>query len=247
MIYFSHLLDDSEMKILLDNPGTGLESIEFSISENLDDLDQKLPAYERRLEQMGYPELILHGPFLDLNPAAFDRMVADATRVRYEQSYFAARKLGAKKLILHTCFVPDVYMLSGWADRVADFYRRFLEDKSDEIQILLENVLDPYPEPIREILEQIEHPAFGICLDVGHSNCYAQNPVPDWCHVLEKYMRHLHIHDNDGSRDAHLALGEGTVPVDTLMTYLKTMDYTIECSTLQDCQRSYDKILTITG
>ncbi len=245
MIYFSHLLDDSEMKILLENPGTGLESIEFSIAENLDHLEQKLLAYEKRLEQMEYPSLILHGPFLDLNPAAFDSMVEAATRVRYEQSYLAARKLGAKKLILHTCFQPKIYMLSGWADRVADFYRRFLEDKDDDIQILLENVLDPYPEPILDIVSQIAHPALGICLDMGHAHCYSERPMPEWCQVLGARVQHLHVHDNDGTRDAHLALGDGTVPSEAFTAYLKAADCTVECCTQRDCQLTYDKIWAI--
>lgn len=247
MIYFSHLLDDNEMRHLLQNPGTGLESIEFSISENLDSLDQKLLAYEKRLDAMGYPELILHGPFLDMNPAAFDSMVSEATRIRYEQTYTAARKLGAKKIILHTCYVPSVYLLEGWAERVADFYHRFLADKTDEIQILLENVLDPYPEPIAEIVEREKHPALGICLDVGHANCFSDRSAEEWCQVLEPKLRHLHVHDNDQSCDAHQALGTGTVPSGVLVPYIRQQDCTVECCTLQECRQSYDKILTITA
>lgn len=247
MIYFSHLLDDNEMKQLLKNPGTGLESIEFSISENLDHLDQKLQAYEKRLAYMGYPELTLHGPFLDLNPAAFDSMVAEATRTRYEQSYLAAKKLGAKKLILHTCFLPDVYMIPGWADRVADFYRRFLADKDDTVQILLENVLDPYPTPVWDIAAQLAHPAVGLCLDVGHANCYSEVAMSEWCRILEGKVRHLHVHDNDGTKDAHLALGEGTIPAEPFIPLLKVADCTVECFNQRDCQLTYDKILTIKG
>ena len=116
------------MQALVRQTAAGVESIEFSIAENLDHLTETLRSYEKRLEAMEGKELILHGPFLDLNPAAYDNLVAEATRVRYEQAYEAASVLGAKKIIFHSCHVPAVDMRQGWASRVAGFYQRFLAD-----------------------------------------------------------------------------------------------------------------------
>lgn len=243
MIYFSHLLEDSEMKALLKMTGGGVESIEFSVSENLDILPQMLQEYEKRLENLECRELMIHGPFLDLNPMAFDSLVAEATRTRYEQAYEAARALGAKKIVYHTGFVPSVYYLEGWAERMIDFYRCFLEDKPSDIQILMENVLDPFPQPIAEIAENIVHPAFGICLDVGHANCYSDIPLQEWLEVQSPYIRHLHIHDNHGDRDAHLALGDGVIPFEKLMPWIKNrMDVTVECNSMEDCLKTFDKL-----
>ena len=42
MIYISHLLPDEEMQELLKSSELGVESIEFSISENLDHLDKTI-------------------------------------------------------------------------------------------------------------------------------------------------------------------------------------------------------------
>ena len=97
MNYISHLLDDKSMKKLISQTGMGIEGIEFSISENLDHFEQKLKEYEKRLEQLEAPALTVHGPFLDLNPMAYDSLIQHATRTRYEQAYEAARRLGAKK------------------------------------------------------------------------------------------------------------------------------------------------------
>ena len=36
MIYVSHLLSDEEMKEIIERTGVGVESIEFSVAENLD-------------------------------------------------------------------------------------------------------------------------------------------------------------------------------------------------------------------
>ena len=38
MIYISHLLPDDEMKEIISQTGVGIESIEFSIADNLDHL-----------------------------------------------------------------------------------------------------------------------------------------------------------------------------------------------------------------
>lgn len=42
------------------------------------------------------------------------------------------------------------------AQRIADFYREFLEDKDEKIEILMENVLDPVPEPFVEAAEKLK-------------------------------------------------------------------------------------------
>lgn len=42
MIYVSHLLCDEDMKEICGQYGAGVESIEFSISDNLDRLERKI-------------------------------------------------------------------------------------------------------------------------------------------------------------------------------------------------------------
>ena len=175
MLYFSHLLPDEETKEIMKKTGMGLESIEFSISENLDHLESCLSAYAERLERMGCEELILHGPFLDLNSMTFDERIREVTRQRYEEAYDAAKKLGAKKIVYHSCYVPDFYLLIGWAERMAQFFEEFLADKDDSVEVLMENVLDRVWEPLKETAERVDHPAFGLCLDIGHTHCYSKD------------------------------------------------------------------------
>ena len=49
MIYISHLLPDEEMKGLVTETGTGVESIDFSISDNLDHLGKRIELYQKKL------------------------------------------------------------------------------------------------------------------------------------------------------------------------------------------------------
>lgn len=240
MLYISHLLPDTEMEEVLAQTGAGLECIEFSIADNLDCLAKKVREYEKRLQRMKPKGLALHGPFLDLNPAAYDMEIRKATAKRYDQAYTAARALGADKIVFHSCFYPQIYFLEGWAERVIDFYQEFLETHQ-EIEIVMENVLMPVWMPIAEIAEKLTYPNFGLCLDVGHANCYSKIPVDIWCEKLLPYLRHIHLHDNDGLRDAHAALGSGTIPLEKLQKQLlgKEVSYTIECNTKQDVMKSY--------
>lgn len=242
MFYFSHLLRDEEMKEVIQETGMGIESIEFSIAENLDNFSKTLITYEKRLEKMGCEKLLFHGPFLDLNPVSYDLSIRNVTMRRYEEAYQAAKALGAKKIVYHTCYVPDFYLLIGWAERVADFYKEFLFEKDDSIEIVMENVLDRIPEPIKEAAEKIDHPAFGLCFDVGHANCYSKRSCEEWFQTEKKYLKHLHLHDNKGDRDSHLHLGAGTVSCDTIRKILQEEQVktcTIECSTQESVLASF--------
>lgn len=237
MVYASHLLEDEEMRQVVEETGVGIESIEFSISENLDCLDEKIAGYRERLKYIGAGRLTLHGPFLDLNPMTYDSRIRAVTKSRFTQTYEAAKRLEARKIIFHTGFLPGVYYLTGWADRVAEFWNEFMEGKSG-IQILMENVYDQEIPPMIEVEQKVESPDFKLCLDIGHAHCYSPRPLSEWIQAFGKHAGHVHVHDNCGDRDAHLGLGRGNIPVDEtlelLNTYMPDAEYTIECSQMED-------------
>ena len=85
------------MRQVVEATDVGIESIEFSISENLDCLNEKIVEYIERLEYIGTRNLTLHGPFLDLNPMAYDSMVRAVTKARFTQTYEAAKETGGQK------------------------------------------------------------------------------------------------------------------------------------------------------
>lgn len=197
MIYVSHLLRDEEMKELVEELQVGVESIEFSISENLDHLSEYIKTYRKRLQFIGTRELTLHGPFLDLNPVAYDSRVRRVTMERFIQCYEAAQELGAKKIVYHTCYHPGIYFLIGWAERMEEFFHEFLADRKD-ISIVLENVFDREWEPILEVKQRLPEPNFSLCLDIGHAHCMSPHPVEEWAQKLAGEITHLHVHDNHG-------------------------------------------------
>ncbi len=210
-LFISGLLETEEdLEEVLVRTGTGLESIQFSVAENLDHFSRTLDKEKALLQRLGNPALTLHGPFMDLNPMAFDRKIQDVTMERFDQAYEAAAELGAEKIVFHSCMVPTVYFAWGWADRMIEFWNRFLQDKSG-IGICMENVLDESAQLFADVIQGVDHPDFGICLDLGHAHCYAKDSEEIWIRKLAGHIRHVHLHDNCGDGDRHLALGEGTI------------------------------------
>lgn len=232
MIYFSHLMEDKEALKLL-NEDLGIETIEFAIGSNLNSMDERAEKYVKTLslaERNPAGKINLHGPFLDLNPASYDDSIAKVSRNRYEECYRAAMKIKGNRIIFHSCFIPSVYFIEGWAPRMADFWNSFLEDKQD-IQISMENLLEEEIYPMRDVWEKVDAENFSLCLDTGHAHCYSKHSVEEWVRELNCSIGHLHLHDNLGLKDEHAPLGEGNINWDKVihMLYdLELFSFTLE-------------------
>lgn len=210
MLYLSHLLEDEQMKQLCDTYHAGLESIEFSIGENLQNIEHTLLDYEKRIEKINPPSITVHGPFVDMSPISYDSDIATITYKRFSAAHFAAKKLGAQKMIIHTCLVPQIYYIDTWIERTVSFWTAFLE-KHHGVTICLENVLDWFPEPMEEIAKKMDCDELRLCLDFGHANAFSKTPVEAWATKMAPHLSHLHVHDNLGDADSHLAIGEGNI------------------------------------
>ncbi|MDD6660232.1 MAG: sugar phosphate isomerase/epimerase [Lachnospiraceae bacterium] len=236
MIYISHLLPDEQMRQIIQETGFGIESIDFSISDNLDCLEKSIEVYRKKLESFGTEHLTLHGPFLDVNPCAYDSLVRKATLTRFDQCYQAGLALGAKKIVFHSGMNPYVYYKEGWAEHVTAFWSEFLQDHQ-ELEIVLENVFDDDWRLLLDVYQRVNRPNFKLCLDIGHAHCYSSLHVLEWTEHLAPYVTHVHVHDNSGDRDAHTGLGKGNLPWKEVLTLLPETEertWTIECMREED-------------
>lgn len=254
-VYISQLMPEKELRDVLAFSGAGLELIDFSISDNLDVFDETMARTLSLLDRLGHPGVSVHGPFLDLNPMSFDSRIARVTADRFKQAYEAALMLGADRVVYHSGMIPTVYYTEGWAERTASFWNRFLEDvragSAAGPLVCMENVLDREVTPFLEAAKRVDHPGFGICLDIGHVFCYAADPLPVWIRMLSGRIRHVHLHDNDGMCDLHLALGEGQVPWEAAVKEMlagpggKEMTFTIENTSAEAAGKSLAALKTI--
>lgn len=104
-----------------------------------------------------------------------------------------------------------------------------------------------WPSGLAEQISAVDHPAVGVCLDVGHAALAAGFfgfDLIEECAALAPLVRHVHLHDNlqktnltgeppvsehtvFGLGDLHLPPGRGTIPLEDLF---RRMDFPEEPS-----------------
>lgn len=74
------------------------------------------------------------------------------------------------------------------------------------------------------LFEMVNHPAFGLTLDIGHLVCQGEpieTSIRQWSHVLWN----VHLEDMRRGRHEHLPFGEGEVPVPQVLRWLSEVGY----------------------
>ena len=136
-------------------------------------------------------------------------------------------------MVFHGGFIPHVYFPEWYVEQSVRFWREFLRDVPADMTLALENVMEPSPETLVSIAAQIDDPRLGLCLDVGHANtCVSETPPMDWIVPMAPWLRHVHLHNNQGDTDLHAPLGEGNIPmrqiIDTVLQAAPEATFTIE-------------------
>ncbi len=195
--------------------GLGVECDVFCTAVNLEDPAAIRQAADQ-VQHIGHR--ILHAPFNELCPAAIDPEVLRITRMRYEQAWAMAQKMGARSMVVHSGFIPAIYYPQWFVEKSVHFWRAFLADKPKNCRFLLENVLESEPGMLLDIVRQVDDPRFRLCLDTGHAHCQAPHtPVEHWVRAWAPLLGHAHIHNNDGTWDTHSDLDDGTIPMEGVL------------------------------
>ncbi len=162
-----------------------------------------------------------HGPFGDLFPGSFDTMVRDLARYRCLGAASIASRLGATHLVLHHGYTPKTSLPSMWLKRSIQFWSRFLEEIPDSISIHLENHLEQDASLQSDLISAVDNKRLDVCLDIGHAHCCSEQTPVQWIEKLRDKIGYVHLHDNHGQKDEHLALGEGNIPMVDVCEALK--------------------------
>lgn len=199
--------------------GLGLEIAEYCTAWNM---DEKFPETDAAVQKKlaGISNRVFHAPFNELFPCAIDPKARALAASRYRQAIGLAKQYGATKVIIHGGYNPWIYYPVWYAEQSILFWRDFLKEDPG-VQIVLENVLETEPEMLLSIVKGVDDPRLRLCLDVGHVNAYSKVPVLDWLEICAPYIRHFHIHNNEGTWDSHSALTGGTIPVQTLLAAIE--------------------------
>ncbi|MBR3298617.1 MAG: sugar phosphate isomerase/epimerase [Clostridia bacterium] len=214
--------------------GLGVEIAEFCWAYYIDnERDAHIENCRRMMAESGSSSFWFHAPFAELAACAIDPRARELAMTRYLQSAEIARELGIDRLVIHGGYIPYVYYPVTYVDQSIAFWNEFLEKTPEELVVALENVMEPSPEMLVQIADGVDSPRLGLCLDIGHANCIVSKTPPlDWVKPMAKRLFHVHIHDNIGENDLHLPLGEGSIPVesilDAVLELCPTASFTIE-------------------
>ncbi len=225
--------------------GLGVEIAEYCTAWNM---DREYPQTDERLRGAlaGNPRRILHGPFNELFPCAIDPEARNLAARRYRQAIALARDYGADKVVIHAGFNPWLYYPVWFREQSAVFWREFLAEDPG-VEIVLENVLEQEPEWMTEILRAVDSPRLRLCLDVGHVNAYSPVDAAQWLRRCAPWISHFHLHNNNGTRDAHDPLFRGSIPMEELLTLAGELcpeaTFTLE---LPDAENSARELMKIT-
>jgi sugar phosphate isomerase/epimerase len=174
------------------------------------------------LRGKGVP-VTFHAPFMDLNPGAVDERVREITAFRFDQVLRLVPHFQPRSIVFHPGYDRWRY------DDDVDLWRenslltwRPLVKKAEAmgVRMALENVFEEKPEPLQKVLEEINSPFLGYCMDAGHGNLFSEVPLLTWVEVLGTRLLEIHLHDNHGKADDHLPLGRGSIDFPALFSLL---------------------------
>ncbi|RCK73551.1 MAG: hypothetical protein OZSIB_2569 [Candidatus Ozemobacter sibiricus] len=191
------------------------------------DMDALTPAQLGKLHQeMQAREFrpICHAPFYDLNLGAHDPKVRALAQERVFWALDTARQFGAPQVVIHPGYGPWVLVRAfpNWLKRAHPHLAAIVaRAKELGVRVAFENIYDPDPHDLVEILKAFPEPHVGICFDTGHFNLFSQVSMKTWLEAFGDRLFECHLHDNLGSEDDHIAVGDGCLKFGPLVQWLK--------------------------
>lgn len=149
--------------------------------------------------------------------------IQEAINAEFGSAFDAAVLLGAKKVTLHTEFLP-----SGIQERAVHTAKTIesmkalsKEARERGLGLLVEN-FNASSFSIKEfklLFSEVE--GLGMTLDVGHASTSDGEGMANYVAQFRKRIAHVHLHDNDKRADQHLPLGAGKIDIPRAVSELK--------------------------
>ncbi len=181
-------------------------------------------------------EALIHACLWDLNPMSHYPAIRELTTAGTKRGIDACHLLEGKIVTIHPgrCqFEEDERHF----ERAKGWFRDYVRDcqnyaKERGVTLAVETIpfSTMYPQTTEELMELTEDfDGLGVTLDVGHSYLAAKkdeetDPEGSIVGVIEKVkdrLANVHLHDNRGTRDEHLAPGKGTIDLPRVVKALK--------------------------
>lgn len=158
--------------------------------------------------------LSVHAPYSDLNLASLNHPIWRESVRQVLACIDGAAEL-TDRVTVHPGYLSPMGKLlpdKVWALQKAALSEIGSYAADRGVRVFLENmgglkeVLCRYPEEILGMIEGVD--GIGFTLDIGHAHTVGK--VREFLGFLPS-VNHIHVHDNQGAADQHLALGDGTI------------------------------------
>lgn len=197
---------------------------------------------------------VLHAPFVNFLPGAEDFRGRQQTMSLLEQTLNLAERIKAGKIVFHPGLVANATEreMDAWLEGAYVLWSNYISwARLNNCVFCIENIYETSPDPLLRLISAIKSPYFGHVFDIGHWNIFSSEPLTRWLDAVSAHIHHLHLHDNRGSMDEHLAIGSGTVPFDQLFAWIAGSNTPALSMTLENhSRRALDQslnVLTRTG
>jgi len=159
--------------------------------------------------------IAIHGPFIGMEYAHIDHLIREAVNKRLDMTFDAAVKLNASRVVLHSGYKPenDLFELQdSWLKENIAFWQGEVRRWADAgIVIVLENDTDKLPDLLIQLVNEVNNPFLGLCMDIGHQHMFSELNALEWVQRMGNWLFHIHLHDNDRTGDNHWSIGRGTI------------------------------------
>ena len=233
MLYETYLTKFIEFDL---NPEIGLDADaldRFSVSD-FSSIAQEF--------QKNSSTVTLHGPFIDLSAGSPDPAVREVTRQRLEQFLAVVPLFKPLAVVCHAGYEARKYesFKEFWLEHSFATWS-WMADRLAECgsQLMLENVFECNPADLDALFRRLKPQRVGFCLDTGHATAFGKSDTQTWLTSLGPYLGQVHLHDNMGQRDDHLALGEGIISFSNVLIYLKKRKKNPPIITLEPHEEKY--------
>lgn len=139
----------------------------------------------------------------------------------------------------------DAATFDATMDRLVEAIQPLVEDAANS-QIRL--AFEPEPgmfidtmDKFAELHAKVNHPYFGLTLDVGHLVCTGELPIGDQIRKWQKWLWNVHLDDMKPGVHDHLMFGEGTVDFADVFAALRAIDFK-GIASVELSRHSYDAV-----
>ena len=190
-----------------------------------DNWKQQILDAKAAAEECGISFVQAHAPDCSLRGGGMEIGLRGTIR-----SIEACGMLGIKNMVIHSGFFPEFKYptdAEAYFEENAHFMRRLIPAmEANDVHILFENTTLKHckdglyfpikGQDLRDFAAYMDHPLFGAAWDIGHAN---MDQLDHYTEIMTmgKTLRAIHVHDNNGQKDQHLAPFLGCADYDSLM------------------------------